>query len=154
MLLQWTLARLNQLSPVDVHDMLSLRSEVFVVEQACVFQDPDGADLSSTHLLGRSVEGQLAAVLRIVDPGVKYAQPSIGRVVCAPALRGRGLGRELFAQGVLHCRTLWPGQGIRISAQARLQNFYEAHGFVVQGPAYLEDGIPHLEMFLKPEVQA
>lgn len=149
--LNWTLGRLHQLGPLDVYDLLALRSAVFVVEQTCVFQDPDGVDRQAHHLLGRDERGDLQAVLRIVDPGVKYAEPSIGRVISAPAVRRRGVGQELMAQGIVRCRGLWPGQGIRISAQARLERFYRAFGFRTVTEPYLEDDIPHVEMLLEPE---
>jgi ElaA protein len=149
--LQWTLARLDQLGPLDVYDMLALRSEVFVVEQTCIFQDPDGVDKQAHHLLGRDAQGNLQTVLRIVDPGVKYAEPSIGRVISAPAQRRFGLGRALMREGIRQCRMLWPGQGIRISAQARLERFYQDFGFHTVTAPYLEDDIPHVEMLLNPE---
>lgn len=149
--LTWTLGRLEQLRPLDVYELLALRSEVFVVEQACIFQDADGIDRQAHHLLGRDGAGVLLALLRIVDPGVKYAEPSIGRVISAPTVRRSGVGRELMIQGIQHCRALWPGQGIRISAQARLERFYRDFGFLTVTPPYLEDDIPHVEMLLKPE---
>lgn len=147
--LNWSCARLPDLAALDVYDMLALRSAVFVVEQACIFLDPDGVDLQSHHLLGRDPKGELLAVLRIVDPGVKYAEPSIGRVISSPAVRGTGVGRALMAQGLVECHRLWPGQGIRISAQARLERFYRECGFAPVGEPYLEDDIPHIEM-LRP----
>lgn len=149
--LRWTLGRLHELGPLDVYDLLALRSEVFVVEQTCIFQDADGVDKQSHHLLGRDDDGALQAVLRIVDPGVKYAEPSIGRVISAPALRRTGVGRELMAHGIGHARQLWPGQAIRISAQARLERFYRGFGFRTVTEPYLEDDIPHVEMLLEPD---
>lgn len=147
--LDWVCARLQHLGPLDVYDLLALRSAVFVVEQTCIFQDADGVDLQASHLLGRNPQGELVALLRIVDPGVKYAEPSIGRVITAPAIRGTGTGRSLVHRGLAECARLWPGQGIRISAQARLERFYREFGFATQGEPYLEDDIPHLEM-LRP----
>lgn len=146
MTLVWTTGRLEGLRPADLYDCLALRSAVFVVEQHCVYLDPDGADHHSTHLLGRDAAGALCAYLRIVDPGVKYPEPSLGRVLTSPAVRGAGLGRALLAQGLHHCLQQWPGRGIRISAQAHLERFYAAFGFEAVGSAYLEDDIPHIEM--------
>ena len=151
MAMNWTLGRLEALGPLDVYDLLALRSEVFVVEQTCIFQDADGVDKQAHHLLGRDEAGHLQAVLRIVDPGVKYAEPSIGRVISAPASRRTGIGRELMRQGIAHCRRLWPSQAIRISAQARLERFYRDFGFQTVTEPYLEDDIPHVEMLLQPE---
>ena len=118
----------------------------FVLEQG-PYLDPDGIDRQAWHLLGREDAGTLQAVLRIVDPGAKYAEPSIGRVVVAPEMRGRGLGRVLMDEGLACCERRWPGQGVRISAQTHLRGFYASLGFAAVGDEYLEDGIPHLEMF-------
>ena len=134
------------LSVCDLYDAMALRSRVFVVEQECVFLDADGADRDSHHLLGRDEAGVLQAYLRIVDPGIKYAEPSIGRVVSAPASRGTGLGRLLMTEGLRQCGIAWPGLPIRIGAQARLQAFYAGFGFVREGEDYIEDDIPHCEM--------
>lgn len=147
---RWIWARLDNLGPLDVHDLLALRSAVFVVEQGCMFLDADGADRRSWHLLGRDGDDRLVACLRVVDAGVKYADPSIGRVVTAPQQRGIGLGRRLMAQGLRRCAQVWPGRALRISAQARLESFYRGFGFVTQGAPYQEDGIPHLEMWRSP----
>jgi ElaA protein len=81
-----------------------------------------------------------------VDPGIKYAEPSIGRVITAPEVRGSGLGRTLMQQGLARCDTQWPGRAIRISAQARLRRFYESLGFQAVGEEYIEDQIPHIQM--------
>jgi ElaA protein len=147
--LNWHYRRFDALSVDDLYDLLALRSEVFVIEQRCVFQDADGHDRRSGHLLGRNADGQLQAYLRVVDPGVKFPQPSLGRVITAAAVRGQGLGHGLVAQGIACCLAAWPGQAIRISAQSRLAGFYASHGFVRQGSDYGEDGIPHCEM-LRP----
>ncbi len=142
----WWHGRFDALSAADLYDALALRSQVFVVEQACIFLDPDGVDRDSSHLLGRNDAGVLQAYLRIVDPGVKYAEPSIGRVITSEAARGTGLGHRLVAEGVRRCTAAWPGRAIRIGAQSRLEAFYASHGFVRDGDDYIEDGIPHCEM--------
>jgi ElaA protein len=144
--LNWQCLRFDALSVHDLYDALALRAEVFVVEQACVFQDPDGVDRASGHLLGRDAGGVLQAYLRIVDPGVKYPEPSLGRVITSAASRGSGLGHRLVDEGVARCEAAWPGRAIRIGAQARLEGFYAGHGFVRSGADYIEDGIPHCEM--------
>jgi ElaA protein len=150
---QWHWCRFHALSVDDLYDALALRSAVFSVEQACAYLDPDGVDRHSRHLLGRDGAGVLQAYLRVVDPGVKYAEPSIGRVITSPAARGTGLGRILFAEGVARCTAVWRGLGIRISAQAHLDRFYGSFGFEAVGDTYLEDNIPHLEM-LRPGERA
>lgn len=146
--LAWSYCRFHELGVDNLYDALALRCRVFILEQG-PYLDPDGVDRRSGHLLGRDDQGVLQAYLRIVDPGVKYAEPSIGRVITSPEARGAGLGRLLTAEGVARCNAAWPGQGIRISAQARLERFYGEFGFVRVGPDYLEDGIPHTAM-LRP----
>jgi ElaA protein len=147
--LNWTWSRFQELGVDNLYDALALRCRVFVLEQG-PYLDPDGVDRQCWHLLGRDDSGTLQAYLRIVDPGVKFAEPSIGRVITSPETRGSGLGRRLFAEGVARCLRLWPGQGIRISAQAHLERFYGEWGFCRVGSEYLEDNIPHLEMFRSP----
>ena len=145
-MLTWTWTRFGGLSGDDVYDMLALRSVIFVVEQDCVYLDPDGLDRDAWHLLGRDAEGKLLAYVRVVDPGRKYAQPSIGRVVVDPSQRGTGLGHVLIAEALRRCEATWPGAPNRIGAQARLQGFYGRHGYVAIGEVYLEDDIEHVDM--------
>lgn len=148
-LLQWTWLAWSELGREDLYDALALRSAVFSVEQRCAYLDPDGVDRHSHHLLGRDVAGALQAYLRVVAPGVKYAEPSIGRVITAPTARGTGAGRVLVAEGLRRLAQAWPGQAVRISAQAHLQRFYGGFGFAAVGDEYMEDDIPHIEM-LRP----
>jgi ElaA protein len=138
----------GELSPREVHDLLRLRSTVFVVEQKCVFQDVDGADPDCWHLLGRR-EGELVAYCRLVPPGTKYPEPSIGRVVTQPSARRAGFGRELMQEALARTDTLWPGKPIRIGAQRYLERFYGGFGFAQAGAPYDEDGIMHIEMVKK-----
>ena len=147
--LAWTWQRFGGLTADDVYDLLALRAAVFVVEQACAYLDPDGLDRQSWHLLGRDGTGALRACLRVVDPGLKYAEPSMGRVVLDQALRGSGLADALVAEGLRRTATAWPGQANRISAQAHLQRFYGRHGYQPVGDVYAEDDIPHIQM-LRP----
>jgi len=149
-MMHWQWQRFSELGRDDLYDALALRGRVFAVEQQCAYLDPDGADRSAWHLLGRGEAGALQAYLRAIDPGVKYAEPSIGRVITAPEVRGTGLGRALMIEGLQRCRAAWPGQGVRIGAQARLQAFYGSLGFQAVGEPYPEDGIAHLEMFWSP----
>ena len=147
--LGWTWSRLQGLGALGVYDMLALRARIFILEQG-PYLDPDGLDKQSWHLLGRDDAGELRAYLRVVDPGLKYAEPSIGRVVLDKALRGSGLADELVRQGLQRAAAAWPGQGNRISAQAHLQRFYGRHGFAGVGEVYLEDTLPHIEMWRPP----
>jgi ElaA protein len=148
--LDFALRSFDELNTRELYALLRLRQEVFVIEQHCAYLDADGIDLQCWHLLGRDGGGVLQAYLRIVPPGLKYAEPSIGRVISAAAVRGSGAGRALMGAGVAHAGRLFPGRGIRISAQARLRRFYEDFGFVAEGAQYQEDGIPHVEMARRP----
>lgn len=148
--LAWRWLAFDALSLGELHDLLQLRSEIFVVEQNCVFQDIDGADRQGIHVLGGR-EGQLLAYARCFPPGVKFAEACIGRVATRAAARGQGLGHALMAQALSAVEALWGRQAIRIGAQAHLRAFYARHGFVCTGSAYIEDGIAHVEM-LRPGV--
>ncbi|MEW6707139.1 MAG: GNAT family N-acetyltransferase [Pseudomonadota bacterium] len=145
MSLRWHWLRFEELGVHALYEVLALRQRVFILEQG-PYLDADGLDQHAWHLLGRDAEDKLVAYLRVVDPGFKYDEPSIGRVVTERAVRGGGLGRLLAAEGVAGCDRLWPGLAVRISAQAHLQRFYGEVGFRTVGDAYLEDGIPHVEM--------
>ena len=148
-MLHWTWARFDDLGVHALHDALALRCRVFILEQG-PYQDPDSADKQSWHLLGRSADGTLLALLRVVDPGVSYPEPSIGRVLVAPELRGSGVGRVLLREGLQRCGQVWPGRAVRISAQAHLQRYYGEQGFVPVTAEYLEDGIAHIGMLWRP----
>jgi ElaA protein len=145
----WTLLAFDALRVQTLYEVLQLRSEVFVVEQTCVFQDMDGADAQAMHLLGH-LQGQLVAYARCFPAGIKYPEASIGRVITRAAWRGTGLGHALIDRAVAAVCGLWGPQPIRIGAQARLAKYYAGHGFVDQGRPYTEDGIAHLEMLWSP----
>jgi ElaA protein len=136
----------SAMSGREVHDVLQLRVKVFVVEQKCPYLDPDGLDPQCWHGLVRDAQGALVATARIVPPGVKYAEPAIGRVVSAPEARRIGAGRALMVSAIAQTKRLFPGQPIRIGAQRYLEKFYGSLGFVPTGEPYDEDGIPHIEM--------
>lgn len=148
--MKWFENSWSDLTPDQVHAMIRLRLDVFVVEQDCVYSDLDGKDLQSIHLWAQNEKHEAGdaadAVVRLVPPGVSYDVPSIGRVVSRSALRGTGLGQELMERAVRACQRLWPNQAIQISAQQYLIKFYESFGFVVMGEGYLEDNIPHIGM--------
>jgi len=147
--LHWTWRRFAELDVDTLYDLLALRCRIFILEQG-PYLDLDGIDRQSGHLLGHDDTGELRAYLRVVDPGLKYAEPSLGRVVLDKALRGSGVADALVAEGLARADAAWPGRGNRISAQAHLQRFYGRHGFVPVGEPYLEDNIPHIEMWRAP----
>jgi ElaA protein len=149
--LRWRWCAFDALSPLELQNIYMARQLVFSIEQQCIYLDADGCDEQSHHLAAWA-DGQRVplAYARVVAPGVKYAEPSIGRVITTEAGRGSGLGRELVRRAVLHCREVYPTLGIRISAQSRLEHFYAGFGFEIVGERYMEDGIPHTEMLLAP----
>ncbi len=140
-----------ELKSAELYAALAARQQAFAVEQNCAYLDADGLDLHAWHLLGwENGRGspELVAYLRVVDPGRKFAEPSIGRVLAIGALRGTGLGRALMVEGIARCAAAWPGQPIRIAAQQRLEAFYARLGFHPVSAPYDEDGIVHLDMLL------
>lgn len=140
--------RLESLSALEMYSIIQAREAVFVVEQTCAYQEADGADIQSWHLCVL-LDGELAAYARVVDPGVKYSEPSIGRVMTVAKYRKLQLGRALVAEAIAFAEGQFPGAGIRIGAQAHLRKFYGSLGFQPVGAVYDEDGIPHIEM-LRP----
>ena len=143
--ISWTCQRFEELSPNDLYEILRLRSEVFVVEQNCVFLDMDNKDQQSWHICGWSKE-ELVAYTRLVPPNVAYKQPSIGRVVTSPSVRNSGIGRKLMEFSIEKLFSLFGKTDIKIGAQLYLKKFYESLGFKQEGDMYLEDGIEHIEM--------
>jgi len=150
--IRWRLARFEELTAREMHDAFQLRSAVFVVEQACPFLDIDGADPPCWHLLGYK-DASLVAYARLVPPGVKYPEPSIGRVVSAKDARRTGAGRALMKEAVARAEKLWPGHKLRIGAQMYLKAFYESYGFAQSSEPYDEDGILHIEMIREPKAK-
>ena len=152
-MLRWQFARFDDLPIRDWYAASCARIDVFVMEQNCPFQDNDGADFHSWHLLGWiEADGvrELAAYCRLVDPGIKFAEPSIGRVVTPRAFRSKGYGRVLMAEALRRHEDLYPGHPNRIGAQQRLERFYQDFGYRTVSPTYMEDGIPHVEMLRPP----
>ena len=133
-------AHLASLDPVVLYGILALRAEVFVVEQACVYLDPDGRDLEAgCRQVWIEDDGDVVAALRVLaEPG---GGMRIGRVVTAPAARGRGLARAL----VEHVLASHPGPWV-LGAQSHLAGWYGDFGFEVCGDEYVDDGIPHVPM--------
>jgi ElaA protein len=143
----WTCKTFAELTPDELYAILRLRSEVFVVEQNCVFLDMDNKDQHCHHLMGWSDAG-LLGYSRILRSGISYVESSIGRVVTSPLARGLGVGRDLLNKSIDTLYELYGKQPIRIGAQCYLIKFYESFGFVQKGEIYLEDGIEHIQMLL------
>lgn len=146
--IDWRLWRWNEWSNDLLYAAMRLRSEIFVVEQNCVFPDMDGLDPTCTHLCGTNADGELLAYARLLAPGVKYPEASIGRVITAAPARGLQLGRALMLEALRLTRERHHGVPIRIGAQQRLDRFYASLGFVPIDVPYLEDGIWHIDMRL------
>jgi ElaA protein len=149
--LDWRWRRFDALDIRELQLIYAARQQVFVLEQQCIYLDADDCDEHAFHLAAWSAaQREPLAYARVIDPGVKYGEVSIGRVITTGVGRGRGIGRELMARTLAHTAAVWPGMAIRISAQTRLERFYEGFGFVAVGEPYLEDGIDHTEMLLRP----
>ena len=136
------------MTALEWHRVLALRAEVFVVEQNCAYQDPDGKDAVSYHILMESGE-ELVAYARLLPPGVSYPEASIGRVVSSPRVRGVGWGKALMEVAIAQTQKQFGTNEICISAQSYLLKFYQDLGFVAEGEEYLEDDIPHFKMRMK-----
>ncbi|PNA07778.1 MULTISPECIES: GNAT family N-acetyltransferase [unclassified Pseudomonas] len=147
MTIEWVCKHHSDLGLEQLYAILKLRSEVFVVEQRCAYLDPDGQDLDgdTCHLMGWD-DDQLVAYLRLLDPESQGGDVVIGRVLTAPAGRGKGLGHEMMEQALKQAQKRWPEVPIYLSAQAHLQGYYGRYGFVVASEEYLEDDIPHIGM--------
>jgi ElaA protein len=142
--MDWQLKPFDALTPGELYAVLALRSDVFVVEQNCVYLDTDGLDSVALHLWLPGTPHALA-VARLLPPGSCYAEASIGRVATAGRVRRTGLGRALFQRALDEVAQRWPGP-VRIMAQSYLTKFYAEFGFLIQGDEFLEDGIPHFYM--------
>jgi ElaA protein len=144
---RFTYKHFDALTPHELYAILQLRNEVFVVEQNCVFQDADNKDPHCYHIMVWQ-NNLLAGYTRLVPAGIAYQEPSIGRVVTSPQVRGNGTGRELMQFSIRTLYMLWGKSTITIGAQLYLRKFYESLGFQQSGDIYLEDGIEHIKMFL------
>ena len=145
MSLQFKWSRFESLSALELYEIIRAREAVFVVEQACPYQEVDGMDISSWHL-SVTMDGELAAYARLVDPGVKYQQPSIGRVMTLKQFRRLKIGRALMTEAIRFSELQFPGQSIKIGAQVYLNEFYASFGFEAVSDPYDEDGILHIDM--------
>ena len=136
----------SELDKDELYQILRLRSEVFVVEQDCIYQDIDNKDQIATHLLYKKGD-EIIAYTRIFKKGDYYENPSIGRVVVSKNKRGKDLGKEIMLESIKYIKNNIKGEKIELSAQMYLDNFYKDLGFYSKGEEYLEDGIPHQRMY-------
>lgn len=152
MIIDWTIKHYNELTKDEFHDLIQLRISVFVVEQNCPYQELDGKDKNSYHLIAKDENGQLAATARILPKGISYPNDvAIGRVIITPNFRGKNLGHQLMQECLKFIFTHFGQVSIRLSAQKHLENYYASHQFVSTGKEYLEDDIPHVEMLFTPK---
>ena len=138
----------GELSTKELYDVLQLRSEVFVVEQDCVYQDIDGKDERALHIMGWE-DGNLVAYARCFQAGDYFDEASIGRVLVRENYRKMGYGHAITKASIEAIKTNYKADKIKISAQVYLVIFYESHGFKTIGDRYMEDGIPHIAMMLR-----
>lgn len=143
--IKWEIKPFNELSVYELYNVFKLRSEVFVVEQNCVFLDMDDKDCLAIHLLGK-YNGEIVAYSRLFDAGICYKNASIGRVVVGTNYRDKKWGHDLMRESIAGIQKHFGESQITIGAQLYLKKFYESHGFIPTSEMYLEDDIPHIEM--------
>jgi len=148
MKINWKIKKFEELSTNELYGILRLRSEIFVVEQNCPYQDIDGKDSKSFHLQGFNDNNELIAYTRILPAGISYKEVSIGRVVASNKVRGTGVGKELMKESIKFIEKKFGNVPIRIGAQCYLKKFYEGLDFEIASEEYLEDNIPHVEMLI------
>ena len=147
--IDWQWARFHELRPDELYAALQLREAVFVVEQKCAYPDADGRDPDAWHLLGWLWDDgrrRLVAYARVFEPGARYVEGSIGRIVTAQEVRRSGVGKKLMAEALRRIETLAPGQPVKLAAQRYLEEFYSSFGFRTISAPYDEDGIIHVDM--------
>ena len=147
--MNWQWSSFEELTREQLLEIMKIRQAVFVVEQNCAYQDADDLDQVSWHLMGwhdTNNTRDLVAYLRVVLPGNKYPEPSIGRLLTKASVRGTGLGKALIREAIDRTASVYPHMPIRISAQRYLEKFYSGFGFKTISEPYEEDGIPHIEM--------
>ena len=143
--MEYFVKEFHQLSLEELYRILQLRSEIFVVEQNCVYQDLDFKDQKSLHVFGKKND-RIITYTRVFKPGDYFKEASIGRVVVDKKERKFGYGHDLMKASIKAVKDYFNVDKITISAQVYLKKFYESHGFKKVGEEYLEDGIPHIEM--------
>lgn len=138
----------SKLSSAQVYDVLKLRQQVFMLEQRCLYEDADGLDKNALHLLLYETN-ELAGYLRIFEPGVKFVETTLGRIVVAIKYRGNEVGYNLIIKGIELAFQQFPSSNIRIEAQSELVSYYNRYGFIEKGDIYVVDDINHIQMVLQ-----
>lgn len=144
----WKIKNFEELTRTELYKILAVRSEVFVVEQECAYQDIDGKDQKSLHLWLEDSAGEVQAYCRILSSGLSYPEASIGRVLVKESQRGKGTARKMLEQALDFLANAWREPSVRIEAQYYLRQFYASFGFIEDSEPFLEDGIKHVEMIL------
>lgn len=142
----WEIKLFEELSTTELHDLLKLRVDVFVVEQACAYPEIDGKDPVCMHVLGKNKSGEVIATARIAPAGVIYPEVSIGRVAIREAFRSFGFGKVIMRHSIDYCNNELQATSIKIAGQLHLKKFYSDLGFVQISEVYLWDGIEHIDM--------
>jgi ElaA protein len=149
MILDWQVKHFSEISIIEFHDLMALRIKIFVVEQNCPYQEIDGKDIKSHHLIGRNDLGNIVATARILPQGLSYKEVSIGRVAIDESAREKGNGHVLMVKCMEYINQQFGPTNVRLSAQSHLEKYYQKHGFESTGKEYLEDDIPHVEMLFE-----
>lgn len=150
-MMEWKLKKFEELTGEEVYKILKLRTEVFIVEQECPYQDSDNKDIDAYHLYLEE-NGEIAAYSRILKRGVSFDEAAIGRVLVNKKYRGKGLAKEMMLKAIQVMEETFNEIEIKIQAQAYLIHFYESVGFKGVSDQYLEDDIPHIDMLYKKEL--
>ena len=145
-IINWEVTAFKSLKVEKLYDIISLRQEIFIVEQDCPYIDADGIDTKCIHISGYHKKN-LIAYSRIMPKGINYKEASIGRIITKKEYRGFGIGNKLVSISIDEIYKNYGNQPIRLSGQIYARDFYEKLGFVGEGKEYLEDGIPHISMF-------
>jgi ElaA protein len=148
MMIEFKWSTFENLTVDQLYDVLQLRSEIFVIDQKCLFLDIDGKDKSIVHLLGTQ-QNKLVAYLRLFPPTSNQPYVYFGRVVVSPDIAGKGYGKKLMTELMQYCNAHYQHEAIRCSAQAHLRKFYEGFGLKPYTEPYVEDGILHIDMKTK-----
>jgi ElaA protein len=144
----WSVKPFSELSLMELHDLLKVRVDVFVVEQECPYEEIDGKDPECLHVIGKSEDGQVIATARIAGPGIVYPEISIGRVAVHPSHRNMRLGQKTMNVAIAYIQAKTENATVKIAAQEYLEKFYGSFGFEKISDSYLWDGIPHIDMRL------